>query len=48
MKKIVFFDVDGTLVNDNKEIPASARKAVKDLQDKAYTLRLHQVGRRFY
>ncbi|AQY52557.1 hypothetical protein PWEIH_01485 [Listeria weihenstephanensis FSL R9-0317] len=34
MKKIVFFDVDGTLVNDNKEIPDSARKAVKDLQDK--------------
>ncbi|RJZ00321.1 hypothetical protein DYZ41_00592 [Listeria monocytogenes] len=26
MSKIVFFDVDGTLVGETKEIPASAKK----------------------
>ncbi|WP_167628194.1 Cof-type HAD-IIB family hydrolase [Listeria valentina] len=34
MSKIVFFDVDGTLFDDNKEIPASTKTAIKALQDK--------------
>jgi Cof subfamily protein (haloacid dehalogenase superfamily) len=33
-RKIVFFDIDGTLLNEKKEIPESTRKAVKLLQDK--------------
>ncbi len=34
MSKIVFFDVDGTLVNDAKEIPSSTKEAVRLLQEK--------------
>ncbi|WP_409344879.1 Cof-type HAD-IIB family hydrolase [Paenibacillus sp. MBLB4367] len=33
-KKIVFFDIDGTLLNDRNEIPESTKKAVRALQDK--------------
>lgn len=32
MRKIVFFDIDGTLCDDNMEIPASTVEAVKQLQ----------------
>lgn len=32
-KKIVFFDIDGTLVDDEKNIPSSTKEAVKLLQD---------------
>ncbi|OPA77735.1 hydrolase Cof [Paenibacillus selenitireducens] len=31
-RKIVFFDIDGTLVNHNKEILESTKKAVRELQ----------------
>lgn len=33
-KKIVFFDIDGTLLNNRNEIPDSTKKAVRSLQDK--------------
>lgn len=33
-KKIVFFDIDGTLLNGRKEIPPSAKTAVRLLQEK--------------
>ncbi|TVX92083.1 Cof-type HAD-IIB family hydrolase [Paenibacillus agilis] len=32
--KIVFFDIDGTLVNDEKEIPQDAIEAIAELQNK--------------
>ncbi|OQR57803.1 Cof-type HAD-IIB family hydrolase [Bacillus sp. CDB3] len=32
--KIVFFDIDGTLLDHDKKIPQSTRDAVKDLQEK--------------
>jgi len=32
-KPIVFFDIDGTLLNDEKKIPASTKKAVRLLQE---------------
>ncbi|MBM7645689.1 Cof subfamily protein (haloacid dehalogenase superfamily) [Scopulibacillus daqui] len=32
-RKIVFFDIDGTLVDDEKKIPESAVQAVKTLQE---------------
>lgn len=31
-KKIVFFDIDGTLVNEEKNIPTSAKNAIKTLK----------------
>ncbi|WP_284140957.1 MULTISPECIES: Cof-type HAD-IIB family hydrolase [unclassified Virgibacillus] len=31
-KNIVFFDIDGTLLNDAKQIPSSAKKAIQALQ----------------
>ncbi|WP_163652442.1 Cof-type HAD-IIB family hydrolase [Listeria sp. PSOL-1] len=34
MSKIVFFDVDGTLVNDAKELPDSAIVAIRKLKEK--------------
>jgi Cof subfamily protein (haloacid dehalogenase superfamily) len=33
-RKIVFFDIDGTLLNESKEIPASTKTAVRLLQEK--------------
>jgi Cof subfamily protein (haloacid dehalogenase superfamily) len=33
-KKIVFFDIDGTLVNEEKVLPNSTKKAIQLLQDK--------------
>ncbi|MFD0589599.1 Cof-type HAD-IIB family hydrolase [Paenibacillus sp. GCM10027627] len=32
--KIVFFDIDGTLVNEDKEIPADTVKAIRELKEK--------------
>lgn len=32
MYKLVFFDIDGTLVTDRKKIPASAKQAIQDLK----------------
>ncbi|SFJ54269.1 Cof-type HAD-IIB family hydrolase [Thermoflavimicrobium dichotomicum] len=32
-KKIVFFDIDGTLLNEAKQIPASTKKAIQLLQE---------------
>ncbi|MBS4217904.1 Cof-type HAD-IIB family hydrolase [Bacillus sp. FJAT-49711] len=34
MKKIVFFDIDGTLLDDKKNLPASTKAAIKTLQEK--------------
>ncbi|WP_339279447.1 Cof-type HAD-IIB family hydrolase [Paenibacillus sp. FSL W8-1187] len=31
--KLIFFDVDGTLLDHDKRIPASAKQAVRELQD---------------
>ncbi len=33
-EQIVFFDIDGTLLNEDKELPESTVIAIKDLQDK--------------
>lgn len=32
--KIVFFDIDGTLLNSNHEVPESTKRAVRALQDR--------------
>ncbi|KPB04252.1 Cof-type HAD-IIB family hydrolase [Bacillus sp. CHD6a] len=32
-KKIVFFDIDGTLLNHQKELPDSTKKAIKELKE---------------
>lgn len=34
MYKLVFFDIDGTLLTERKKIPNSARKAIQDLKNK--------------
>ncbi|HLO11993.1 MAG TPA: HAD-IIB family hydrolase, partial [Pseudoneobacillus sp.] len=33
MKKIVFFDIDGTLLDHEKNLPASTKKALQLLKD---------------
>ncbi|WP_227936491.1 Cof-type HAD-IIB family hydrolase [Alkalihalobacillus deserti] len=35
-KKIVFFDIDGTLYNENKQLPDSTKKAIQDLKTKGH------------
>lgn len=37
MYKLVFFDIDGTLLTERKKIPNSARKAIQDLKKKGIT-----------
>nr|WP_267462107.1 HAD hydrolase family protein [Carnobacterium viridans] len=32
MYKLIFFDIDGTLLTDKKRIPDSARQAIQDLK----------------
>ncbi|WP_088104935.1 Cof-type HAD-IIB family hydrolase [Halalkalibacter urbisdiaboli] len=32
-KKVVFFDIDGTLLNEEKKLPISTKKAISDLQN---------------
>lgn len=34
MKKIVFFDIDGTLLDHDKNLPASTKQAIKELKNK--------------
>ncbi|GAB4073696.1 Cof-type HAD-IIB family hydrolase [Barrientosiimonas marina] len=31
-QKLIFFDIDGTLLNDNKELPAATIQAIEELQ----------------
>jgi len=38
MKKILFFDVDGTLYNLNKQLPASAKKAITKAKENGYEI----------
>lgn len=38
MKKIIFLDVDGTLVNDNGIVPLSAEEAVKKAREKGHEI----------
>lgn len=35
-KKIIFFDIDGTLLDHDKQLPTSAKQAVTALKDKGY------------
>ncbi|MDG5789491.1 Cof-type HAD-IIB family hydrolase [Evansella sp. AB-P1] len=35
-KKVVFLDIDGTILNENKEIPASAKEGIKSLHENGY------------
>ncbi|WP_227396874.1 Cof-type HAD-IIB family hydrolase [Jeotgalibacillus aurantiacus] len=35
-KSIIFFDIDGTLLDHDKKLPASTREAIFDLQDKGH------------
>lgn len=35
-KKIIFFDLDGTLLDQNKQIPNSARQAIQALKEKGH------------
>lgn len=35
-KKIVFFDIDGTLYDENKQLPESTKKAIGDLRAKGH------------
>ena len=35
-QKIIFFDIDGTLYDHDKKLPASTKKAVLQLQEKGY------------
>ena len=32
-RKIVFFDIDGTILDDNKQIPKSTKRAIHELQE---------------
>ncbi|WP_100404634.1 Cof-type HAD-IIB family hydrolase [Bacillus solitudinis] len=32
-KKVVFFDIDGTLLNDEKKLPGSTKNAIRELQN---------------
>ncbi len=36
--KIIFFDLDGTLLNSEKQIPASAKQAIARLKEKGHTV----------
>ncbi|MFD1362379.1 Cof-type HAD-IIB family hydrolase [Lentibacillus salinarum] len=38
MKKLVFFDIDGTLLDDEKKLPESTKQAVADLQEAGHTV----------
>lgn len=35
-QKIIFFDIDGTLLNDEKELPDSTEKAIQELKDQGH------------
>ncbi|WP_040227898.1 Cof-type HAD-IIB family hydrolase [Bhargavaea cecembensis] len=38
MEKILFFDIDGTLYDDEKKLPASARKAIVAAKEKGHLI----------
>ncbi|AXF55526.1 Cof-type HAD-IIB family hydrolase [Salicibibacter kimchii] len=35
-KKMVFFDIDGTLYDDSKKVPATAKKAIRALKERGH------------
>ena len=35
-QSIIFFDIDGTLLNDEKQLPESAKEAVFKLKEKGH------------
>lgn len=35
-KSIIFFDIDGTLLNEKKELPASTKQAINELKEKGH------------
>jgi len=37
-QKIIFFDIDGTLLNDDKELPVSAEEAIQQLKDNGHII----------
>src|SRR5690625_1863833 len=37
-QKIIFFDIDGTLLNDDKKLPARTEKAIQQLRDNGHTI----------
>lgn len=45
-KKIVFFDIDGTLLDENKELPSSTVEAVQALKETGVYVQLRREGRR--
>ena len=38
MKKLFFFDIDGTLYNTDVKVPESTKKAIKELQNNGHTV----------
>ncbi|RKJ34669.1 Cof-type HAD-IIB family hydrolase, partial [Butyricicoccus sp. 1XD8-22] len=38
MTKILFFDIDGTLYNSEKKIPASSKDAIKEARKNGYEI----------
>lgn len=35
-RKIIFFDLDGTLHNHDKQLPFSTKHAIRELKEKGY------------
>ena len=35
-KKLIFFDIDGTLYNSDKKVPAKAQEAILKLKDEGH------------
>lgn len=35
-KKTIFFDIDGTLYNEEKKLPVSTKRAVKQLKERGH------------
>ena len=44
--KAVFFDIDGTLVNDSRAVLKSTEKAIQSLKEEGIYVVLRQVGDR--
>ncbi|NMD71922.1 Cof-type HAD-IIB family hydrolase [Bacillus sp. DNRA2] len=36
MKEIIFFDIDGTILNHDKQIPSKTKQAIKDLREQGH------------
>ncbi|WNS43447.1 Cof-type HAD-IIB family hydrolase [Paenibacillus sp. MMS20-IR301] len=47
LKKTVFFDIDGTIYDDDKQIPASAKEAIAELKRRGHTVAI-ATGRADY